>query len=91
MTKTLTKDEFYDKYGDVKVKFKSYYKYIFTFCGVLQNGNKIFACYGGHSDLIYRVDVDADYEVSISGLEPYSIAVYDQNENLVEEYTENNF
>ena len=91
MHKTLTSDEFYDKYGDVKVKFSSYYKHTFTYCAVLESGNKIFAHCGGDHESIYRHDVAVDVEKSIASLFPYSVDVRDQNGNLVEEYTSLNY
>jgi hypothetical protein len=37
----MTKEEFIDKYGDVKVKFSSHYKYEFTYSGTTSEGNVI--------------------------------------------------
>lgn len=89
MHKTLTSDEFYDKYGNVKVKFESYYKYTFTYRGVLENGNTIVIDCGGDSDTIYKHDVGVGVEVSITTLSPYYAAVFDKNKDLVEMYREN--
>jgi glutamine cyclotransferase len=57
----LTQDEFMDQYGDVKVIFKSYDKYTFTFGGEF-NGKTIYVNVGGDSSEIYRFDVSAGKE-----------------------------
>ena len=59
--------EFIKKYGDVKVKFKCYYKYMFTFIGTTHEGDEILVDVGGGD--IYRVEVNAE-EISIIELYP---------------------
>ncbi len=44
-------------YGDVPLKFSSYYKYSFTYSGIAGDGAMISATYGGSADHIYRYDV----------------------------------
>lgn len=56
----LTNDEAIELYGDVELKFSSYYKYVFMFVGFAEDGARICVTYGGDADDIYRYDVDAD-------------------------------
>lgn len=72
----MTRQEFYEKYGDVKVKFASYYKYTFTYEATLPDGKLLICGFGGNSDDIYRHEVSADFEETVSSLQPYSGAVY---------------
>ena len=78
----MTKDEFLQKYGDVKVKFESYYKYSFTFKGTLPNGDLINVSVGGGSEEIYRLEVGTE-EQTIRSLDPVSGDVYHSNGNNV--------
>ncbi len=82
----MTRKEFYEKYGDVKVKFKSYYKYTFTYTAQLPNGNQLICTYGDNAGDIYRHNVTADGEVSINTLYPYAGYVHDENGNELEEF-----
>jgi hypothetical protein len=59
----LTEQEVTELYGNVRLKFKSYYKYSFTFGAVASDGALITARYGGNSDGIYRYELDAEIEV----------------------------
>jgi hypothetical protein len=52
--------EFEEKYGDVELKFDSYYKFVFTFSGTAPDGTKIEASIGGDSSDIYRLSVTRD-------------------------------
>lgn len=77
----MTREEFITKYGDVEVKFSSYYKFTFVFASRLDNGDYIRVEVGGNSDDIYRYEVACDSEQSIASLDPYSGGVYrDGNE-----------
>ena len=73
----MTKEEFFEKYGDVKVTFSSYNKFTFTFSKVLSDGKKIVVEVGGNSDDIYRMEVSSGVEEFVRDLEPYSGSVYD--------------
>lgn len=79
----MTKEEFYDKYGDVKVKFANYYKYTFTYEATLPDGKLLTCGYGGNSDDIYRHEVGTDQEETVNSLQPYEGAVF-QNGNKIE-------
>jgi len=57
---SITATDFYRKYGDVKVTFSSYYKFMFTFEGKTPQGKKIKFMVGGISDDIYRFEVTTE-------------------------------
>jgi hypothetical protein len=82
----MTREEFYEKYIDVKVKFSTYYKYTFTYVGELPDGGKISVGYGGNADQIYRHEVGADCEKTVSSIQPYSGTAYDADRNVVDEF-----
>ena len=67
----MNRKEFYDKYGDVKVKFSSYWKYTFVFTGEV-DGTLISVRVGGDSNGIYRFEVDANSVETVLGLMPYA-------------------
>jgi len=72
----MTREEFYEKYGDVEVKFDSYYKYTFSYRGITPDGNVITCEYGGNIDDIYRHDVSRDGVETVRNLYPYAGNVY---------------
>ncbi len=78
----MTYNEFIEKYGDVKVKFSSYYKYIFTFRAVLPNDSILTVSVGGDSSDIYRMEVNANDEDTVRSLEPYAGAVYNNGKEF---------
>ena len=82
----MTRKEFYEKYGDVKVKYSSYYKYTFTYTGTLPDGGRISVDYGANADDIYRFEVGADCEEIINSLEPYAGTAYGKDGKLVDEF-----
>jgi len=72
----MTKEEFYKKYGEIKVKFSSYNKFIFAYSTMLDDGSILTCKYGGTSYNIYRHDVSIEYEEIIENLQPYCGSVY---------------
>lgn len=83
----MTREEFYEKYGDVKVKFSSYYKYTFTYAATLPDGRRLTCDYGGNSDDIYRHEVAPEAEETVSELQPYAGVVYNgENEEGFYDY-----
>lgn len=72
----MTYDEFIEKYGNEKVKFKSYYKFTFSFT----NNKGLTVHVGGHSDDVYKFDILADKEYTVSDLEP--VSAYFENEEF---------
>ena len=82
----MTSEEFYEKYGDVKVKFSGYYKYTFTYTGKLPDGVEIVVGYGGNADDIYRHNVGANCEETVSSIEPYCGTTYGKDGRVVDEF-----
>ncbi len=66
----MKKEEILKQYGEVKLKFYSYYKFTFTFIGYTDNGIRVVANTGGDSDDIYRMDVNAKKEETLNTLLP---------------------
>ena len=62
--------EFIEKYGGIKVEFKSYYKYVFTYTGELQDGAIIEICVGGDTSEIYRHNVEINEQLTVNSLFP---------------------
>ena len=73
----------FERFSEVKVKFKFYYKYRFFYEGTLPDGKHIICGVGGGED-IYHFEVNADEEVAVWELEPSYLALYD-GEALLEE------
>lgn len=84
----MTREDFIEKYGDVKVKFSEYYKYTFTYIGSLPDGGKISVDYGGNAEQIYRHDVSDDNEETVGSLYPYSGVVVDAKGQVIDEFYE---
>lgn len=82
----ITREEFYEKYGDVKVKFVSYYKYTFTYAATLPDDKMLFCEYGGNSDDIYKLCVGANEEISVIGLQPFSGYVQNEDRTIIDEF-----
>jgi hypothetical protein len=66
MTENINQDlipatEFFEKYRDVSLFFRGYYKYVFSFSGVAEDGTEIVCWYGGNSADIYRYEVSAKH------------------------------
>jgi hypothetical protein len=76
---TITKSDFIQRYGHIKVKFSSYYKYEFTFAGITDDGNMIEVHCGGNANDIYQMDVVSNHKEHIQDLNPYQGYVYVQN------------
>ena len=82
----MTKEEFIEKYGEVKVKFSSYYKYTFNYIGTLPDGNVISVDCGGNADDIYRYEVVPDMEETISSIDPYAGSVRDKDYKVIDQF-----
>jgi hypothetical protein len=78
----MTRQEFYEKYGSVKVKFSSYYKYKFNYVATLPDGKVLTCGYGGNSDEVYRHEVDVDSEETVSSLQPYEGTIYQDGKEV---------
>ncbi len=71
-----------EKYGNVKLKFNSYYKYTFNFIGKTEDGEEVYVSTGGDADDIYRLDVSQDKEETIGTLCPNYIRISKNGENI---------
>jgi hypothetical protein len=56
----MNEKEILEKYGNVPLKFSSYYKFSFSFTGEAEDGTKIKMSVGGHPDDIYREEVSCE-------------------------------
>ena len=72
----MTREEFYEKYGEVEVVFTSYYKFTFNYGALLPDGLRLSVGYGGNSDDIYRHEVGVGETIKIKDLNPYCGNVY---------------
>jgi hypothetical protein len=78
----VTQQEFIEKYGEVEVKFHSYYKYSFMFKGVTDDGDTIFVSVGGDSDYIYRLEVGANTIETVGNLCPFQGHVFNSTSEV---------
>ena len=84
----MTKEEVLKKYGDIPLKFHGYYKYVFTFAEIAEDGTEIVVEYGGCSDEIYRFELTADTTMSLNE-DCFSYITLKRNGNYI--YDENNY
>ena len=63
----ITKKEFIEKYGDIKLRFSYYYKYTFHF--VSEDIKGLIGYIGGCSDDIYRTSISYNEEIRLEDLE----------------------
>ena len=66
----MTRQEFYEKYKDVKFVLSSYNKYTFQFVGDYE-GNQVTVCVGGNSNDIYSEDFVVGVIETIATLMPH--------------------
>lgn len=69
----MEQSEFIRLHGDKKVKFKSYYKYIFTF---VNDEEELVVSVGGNHEDIYKMNVHVDTEYLVSELEPIGATLH---------------
>jgi hypothetical protein len=80
--KTMTQQQFLDKYGDVEVTFSHYYKFTFTYAATLPDGSRLTVGVGGNSDDIYRFEVSNNEVATVCNLNPYQGSVYCDNREV---------
>jgi hypothetical protein len=68
--KKLTKEQFFEQYGDVLVQFNNYYKYSFSYRGVAKDGTVVVVKSGGNANDIYREYVTTDI-ISVGEVDPF--------------------
>lgn len=73
-------------YGDLPLKFASYYKYSFIFNAVSPDGVMVSASIGGDSDEIYRYEVKPDSTTTLKANEWKYAYVGRNGEELWSEY-----
>lgn len=76
------RDEFLEKYGDVLVTFSSYYKYCFTYRGVMPDGSDLICHKGDSIDSIYRLEVNNE-PISLGELWPNTVEIRNSEGLLV--------
>lgn len=82
----MTKEEVLAKYGNLPLRFSSYYKYSFTFKGAADDGTVVYASLGGSADDIYKLSVTSDSVIALNDKD-YSSAHVSRNDKLLwEEY-----
>lgn len=82
------------KYGDVELKFYSYYKYTFRFVGIAPDGKKIIWDYGGDSADIYKYLVTRDGVKTLNKIfddlsyadEEYQVIITDNGYEILSTY-----
>ena len=79
--KSLTREEFNAKYGDVVTFFSHYYKYTFYYVGTTPEGYRLVLRVGGTHDDIYRLEVAKDDKLTADEGYPFSGDVYDPATN----------
>ena len=80
---TLTKEEFLERYGNILVKFESYYKYEFVFSAKLADNTKIEIIVGGTPEKIYKFTVNASDEVCIISLDFTAARIYYEQREII--------
>lgn len=83
MSKELTREEFYEVYGNVYVSFHDYYKFTFYFEGTTKEGYRVRVGYGGNSGDIYRYDLEFNSTETVISCCPYIGKVYDKDGNEI--------
>ena len=84
----MNKECFLELYGNEKLVFSHYYKYVFTFRCPLENGNVLCCECGGGSGEIYRFGVNVDTEYNLDELDPFSGTIFDSDGGIVHSFYE---
>ena len=86
----ITRKEFNELYGDVEVKFNSYYKYTFEFRGQTDDFKTVSISFGGGADDIYKEQIEAGEKVKVKDIEGMYATVYEDDDcaNVVHSYYE---
>jgi hypothetical protein len=75
----MSKKEFYEKYGDVPVKFSNYDRYIFAYYGIMPDNKYIICLFGGNEKDIHSHIVIADEYVYLKDIDFYYGCVVDKD------------
>ena len=79
----MEKNEIFEKYIDVVLKFSSYYKYTFTFSGIAEDGANIVVNVGGDSSEIYRYEVSNDSSMTLMDEREYYSAYITKDSKIL--------
>ena len=77
----MNQAELIEKYGDVKLKFNSYYKYTFTYTGLTDEGLTINVALGGDPSEIYTTVLVLEESLTslVKEADVFSINVFEGN------------
>lgn len=79
--------EVIELYGDLPLKFSSYYKYSFTYEANAPDGTTVWASYGGCADDIYRHEVKAGDTITLRAGDQWNCAgVYRDGKSIWSTY-----
>lgn len=73
----LTRDEFYSKYGEVKVVFTSYHKFTFNYGAALPDNRRLNVSWIGTVNATFEHEVVADEPIKVRDLQPIRGSMYD--------------
>ena len=71
----MTKEEAWEKYGDIPLKFEHYYKFSFRFCGIGPQGESIEASIGSTHEDIYRFECTPETTITLKKDDPYWVRI----------------
>jgi hypothetical protein len=71
----MDKNEALEKYGNVPLTFTSYYKYVFHFSGLAEDGNAVCCSFGGDSSEVYRFQVTPNTQFFLKDDEWWSATI----------------
>ena len=78
----ITTKKVLEIYGDVPLKFSSYYKYSFRFDGEI-DGKYITMYIGTDADDIYRLEVDSDKPMTLRKSDYHYATIIDSNSKQI--------
>lgn len=78
----MSEEEIVEKYGDVELKFHSYYKYSFMYKGMAADGCEVLAWVGGDHNDIYKMDISIDDVESLKSLWPNLVQIKRDGEEV---------
>lgn len=83
----MTKEEVDNKFKDLKLRFEHYYKHLFTFIGISEDGYTINASYGKDASDIYTYSISANEKIPFIKCDEWTvITIYDRDGKSVFNY-----
>jgi hypothetical protein len=81
--------EFDKAYESTKLKFISYFKFMFTYRGTADDGTVIVASYGGNADDIYKYEVyPDDVEIYSNASNWFSVYATSKDDTVIFDYSD---